>query len=315
MVARRADRRHRAQHVRAAAGVPRAGRPRRRQHVGHHPGRGRRRRRRRHPARRPPLDPARRRPLGRRAAPARRTLHRALVGSAAAVAALARSGRDASRSRRPTAAAGRLWVARLCAARNRTLTLAGRPRPPDPLPLRRATWPLTRVPERLRHRARQRRDAERRPARSRPTSSPASSPRASAFSPLVLHTGVASLEADELPYPERVQVPVETADRVNAARAARPPGRRGRHDRRAGARDARPATTARVGPFDGWTDLVDHAGAGRAGGRRAAHRLARARGLAPADAGGGRRPRAPRRGPTRPASPRATSGTSSATCT
>jgi S-adenosylmethionine:tRNA ribosyltransferase-isomerase len=39
------------------------------------------------------------------------------------------------------------------------------------------------------------------------------------FSPLVLHTGVASLEADELPYPEHVHVPVETADRVNAAHA------------------------------------------------------------------------------------------------
>jgi S-adenosylmethionine:tRNA ribosyltransferase-isomerase len=36
--------------------------------------------------------------------------------------------------------------------------------------------------------------------------------------PLVLHTGVASLEADELPYPERFRVPPGTADRVNAAR-------------------------------------------------------------------------------------------------
>ncbi|HYA68372.1 MAG TPA: S-adenosylmethionine:tRNA ribosyltransferase-isomerase, partial [Acidimicrobiales bacterium] len=37
-------------------------------------------------------------------------------------------------------------------------------------------------------------------------------------SPLVLHTGVASLEADEPPYPERVRVPEVTAERVNAAR-------------------------------------------------------------------------------------------------
>ena len=38
--------------------------------------------------------------------------------------------------------------------------------------------------------------------------------------PVVLHTGVASLEADELPYPERVRVPASTADAVNATRAA-----------------------------------------------------------------------------------------------
>jgi S-adenosylmethionine:tRNA ribosyltransferase-isomerase len=37
-------------------------------------------------------------------------------------------------------------------------------------------------------------------------------------SPVVLHTGVASLGADELPYPERAVVPRVTADRVNAAR-------------------------------------------------------------------------------------------------
>jgi S-adenosylmethionine:tRNA ribosyltransferase-isomerase len=38
--------------------------------------------------------------------------------------------------------------------------------------------------------------------------------------PLVLHTGVASLEADELPYPERYRVLPTTADRVNATRRA-----------------------------------------------------------------------------------------------
>ena len=36
------------------------------------------------------------------------------------------------------------------------------------------------------------------------------------FSPLVLHTGVASLEADELPYPEPFVVPASTAAHVNA---------------------------------------------------------------------------------------------------
>lgn len=38
--------------------------------------------------------------------------------------------------------------------------------------------------------------------------------------PVILHTGVASLEADELPYPERVVVPGPTAARVNATRTA-----------------------------------------------------------------------------------------------
>ena len=37
--------------------------------------------------------------------------------------------------------------------------------------------------------------------------------------PLVLHTGVSSLEGDEAPYPERYRVPRATAGRVNAARA------------------------------------------------------------------------------------------------
>ena len=38
--------------------------------------------------------------------------------------------------------------------------------------------------------------------------------------PLVLHTGVASLEAHELPYPEWYRVPLATAEAVNATRAA-----------------------------------------------------------------------------------------------
>ena len=75
------------------------------------------------------------------------------------------------------------------------------------------------------------------------------------FSPLVLHTGVASLEADELPYPEHVHVPVETADRVNAAHA------RGHRVVAVGTTVVRALESAAgedgtVGPFDGWTDLV-----------------------------------------------------------
>ncbi|OEJ29729.1 queuosine biosynthesis protein [Streptomyces agglomeratus] len=40
------------------------------------------------------------------------------------------------------------------------------------------------------------------------------------FAPLTLHTGVASAEAHEPPYPERFEVPASTAGMVNAARAA-----------------------------------------------------------------------------------------------
>ncbi|HLX89670.1 MAG TPA: S-adenosylmethionine:tRNA ribosyltransferase-isomerase [Acidimicrobiales bacterium] len=73
--------------------------------------------------------------------------------------------------------------------------------------------------------------------------------------PVVLHTGVASLEADELPYPERLRVSRATAERVNATR-------------RAGGRVVAVGTTvvraleSAVGPggvlrpVDGWTDLV-----------------------------------------------------------
>ncbi|MEA3055029.1 MAG: S-adenosylmethionine:tRNA ribosyltransferase-isomerase [Actinomycetota bacterium] len=73
--------------------------------------------------------------------------------------------------------------------------------------------------------------------------------------PLVLHTGVASLEADELPYPERVKVPRTTADRVNHTRAA---GGRviaiGTTVVRALESAADTDGVARE--LDGWTDLV-----------------------------------------------------------
>jgi S-adenosylmethionine:tRNA ribosyltransferase-isomerase len=42
--------------------------------------------------------------------------------------------------------------------------------------------------------------------------------RGVSFAPLVLHTGVSSLEGEERPYPERYQVPAATATAVNAAR-------------------------------------------------------------------------------------------------
>jgi S-adenosylmethionine:tRNA ribosyltransferase-isomerase len=76
-----------------------------------------------------------------------------------------------------------------------------------------------------------------------------------AVTPLVLHTGVASLESDELPYPEHATVPAFTAERANATH-------------RAGGRVVAVGTTVvralesavtpdgLVQPFDGWTDLV-----------------------------------------------------------
>ncbi|GAA3222062.1 S-adenosylmethionine:tRNA ribosyltransferase-isomerase [Pseudonocardia petroleophila] len=72
---------------------------------------------------------------------------------------------------------------------------------------------------------------------------------------VVLHTGVSSPEADEVPQPERYRVPAATADAVNAARAA---GRRvvavGTTVTRALETAAGPERT--VSAARGWTDLV-----------------------------------------------------------
>jgi S-adenosylmethionine:tRNA ribosyltransferase-isomerase len=73
--------------------------------------------------------------------------------------------------------------------------------------------------------------------------------------PLLLHTGVASLEADEEPYSEWFSVPSETAERVNATH-------------RAGGRVIAVGTTVvralesavaadgSIEPTQGWTDVV-----------------------------------------------------------
>ncbi len=77
-----------------------------------------------------------------------------------------------------------------------------------------------------------------------------------AVAPVVLHTGVASLEADELPYPERARVPAATAVLVGATRAA------GRRVVAVGTTAVRALESAfdpeagAVQAFDGWTDLV-----------------------------------------------------------
>jgi S-adenosylmethionine:tRNA ribosyltransferase-isomerase len=76
-----------------------------------------------------------------------------------------------------------------------------------------------------------------------------------AVTPLVLHTGVASLEAEELPYPERFRVPDVTAEQVNATR------RRGGRVIAIGTTVVRALESAAdeggvVQPRAGWTDLV-----------------------------------------------------------
>jgi S-adenosylmethionine:tRNA ribosyltransferase-isomerase len=73
--------------------------------------------------------------------------------------------------------------------------------------------------------------------------------------PIILHTGVASLEVDELPYPERVVVPATTADRINIAHAT------GGRVIAIGTTVVRAVETAAdqlgvVKAYDGWTDLV-----------------------------------------------------------
>jgi S-adenosylmethionine:tRNA ribosyltransferase-isomerase len=73
--------------------------------------------------------------------------------------------------------------------------------------------------------------------------------------PVLLHTGVASLEDDEVPYPERVRISSETAERVNGAH------RLGHRVIAVGTTVVRAIETCatRDGEalaFDGWTDLV-----------------------------------------------------------
>jgi S-adenosylmethionine:tRNA ribosyltransferase-isomerase len=73
--------------------------------------------------------------------------------------------------------------------------------------------------------------------------------------PLVLHTGVASLESGEPPYPERYRVPAGTAEAINLAHEE------GHRVIAVGTTVVRALETVaapngRVGPDEGWTDLV-----------------------------------------------------------
>jgi S-adenosylmethionine:tRNA ribosyltransferase-isomerase len=75
------------------------------------------------------------------------------------------------------------------------------------------------------------------------------------FAPLILHTGVASLEDDEPPYEEFYRVPSDTARLVNAARAV------GRRVVAVGTTVVRALETVTdehgiTHPGEGWTDLV-----------------------------------------------------------
>jgi S-adenosylmethionine:tRNA-ribosyltransferase-isomerase (queuine synthetase) len=108
-----------------------------------------------------------------------------------------------------------------------------------------------------------------------------------AVSPIVLHTGVASLEADELPYPEHAMVPRFTAERVNAT------GDRRRHNRcpRARISDGPRRCRAALRRLD---RRCDHARTRRTRGGRSAHWLARTRSVPPPDARSGRGPRTAR---------------------
>jgi S-adenosylmethionine:tRNA ribosyltransferase-isomerase len=73
--------------------------------------------------------------------------------------------------------------------------------------------------------------------------------------PLVLHTGVASLESGEPPYPERYRVPAGTAEAINLGHEE------GHRVIAVGTTVVRALETVaapngRVGPDEGWTDLV-----------------------------------------------------------
>ena len=73
--------------------------------------------------------------------------------------------------------------------------------------------------------------------------------------PLTLHTGVASLESDEQPYPERFKVPARTAEQVNVTHAS------GHRVIAVGTTVVRALESSvtpdgRAGALDGWTDLV-----------------------------------------------------------
>ncbi len=113
---------------------------------------------------------------------------------------------------------GRSAVGRAADAPGAAARLPRRARPTDPLPPPARAAPARRLPDDLRHRARQRRDAERRAAVQRAGDRGARGPRRRVAT-IVLHTGVSSLERGERPYPERFRVPQGTLAAVRARSA------------------------------------------------------------------------------------------------
>ena len=133
--------------------------------------------------------------------------------------------------------------------------------------------------------------------------------------PLMLHTGVSSLEARRAARtPSATGCPPRPPGWSTPCAAGRPRDR-GRARRSCAPWRPSPTRTARAPRRRAGPSLVDHARARRARGRRPDHRLARARGLAPADARGGRPAASCSSAPTPRADAAATSGTSSATAT
>ncbi len=300
-----------AQHVRTPADVPRPGRPRRGQHVGHDPRRGRGGRQRRHAGRGAPLDPARRRALGGRASPADWADDRAVERTDPVAPPHAGAGRvDRPRRAVPRQRAAVDRDARSAAT---GAALARRARPPDPLRLRRSAVAADRLPERLQRRAGQRRDAERRPSvHRRGDHAPRRQGRGRGADRAAHRRGVAGGDRTAVSGAD-AGARADRRPRQPGARW-RPPRDRHRHDRRAGARDGDRAVRRRAARTT----------AGPISSSRPSEACTRWTGCSPA--GTNRRRRTSscwRRSPTAPCSsghtprawPRATSGTSSATCT
>ena len=152
-----------------------------------------------------PLDAAarrvaRRRPraLGRRAARRRRRRAAAVAPASGCALPGGGAGRAARAVPRRAAAVGR--TAARCPSRCSPTSTGTARRSATATCASRARWPTTR---RLRDRAGQRRDAERRPAVQPRACSTRSATRGVGVAPIVLHTGVSSLERGEPPYPER----------------------------------------------------------------------------------------------------------------
>ena len=209
---------------------------------------------------------------------------------------LALPGGAPRHARAPYLAGARLWVAAL----DLPEPLTGLPRPPRARRSATATsptrWPLEAYQTVY---ATEPGSAEM-PSAGRPFT-PSRAHRAGArgvaVAPIVLHTGVSSLERGERPYPERFRVPAATARLVDATRGW------GGRVVAVGTTVVRALETVARADGDasrraGLDRARHHPRARRARGRRPAHRLARARGLAPGHARGDRRARRSSSAPT-----------------